>query len=132
MAATTTTIAERHDLQRGDLCEIRVLPRMEWDEESVAYGEYRFTGPNEELQFDRGDVSPPLVLSHLRIRSVQKVTPEHVAKQFHVGQRVAVNKYGGTYRAEVTKVGRTRVTLSFRTHGGKDKTTTVPAWQVVV
>lgn len=125
------TIAERHNLEPGDLCEIRVLPNVAREAEYAAYGVYRYTAAStSELCFDRGPFTSLLSLPPERIRSVQKVTGEHIAKQFHVGQRVRIRKYGGTYRGHITKVGRTRVTVAFTTFGGKDKEQTLPAWHL--
>jgi len=65
------------------------------------------------------------------VRSVYAVTPETVAAQYHVGQWVVVRKYGNDYGATVTKVGRTRLTVTFRTRGGARKEMTLSALAVV-
>ena len=49
---------------------------------------------------------------------------------YEVGDRVTIKKYGDTYPAVVTKVGRTTVTVEFTTKGRKVKTYTVPGYDV--
>lgn len=123
----TTTIAERHKLERGDICAIEILvPAM--GETVTRFGRYHYTSEGK-LHFHRPG-NAPLIYAEDRIRSIRKVTPEYVASQYSVDQTVIVRKYGGDYDGQVTKVGRTRLTVTFLTRAGVRKTQTFSAIDV--
>ncbi len=122
------TIIERHDIQKGDLCEIQVLtlgPNSRLTH--TRFGKLGYE-EGDKILFHDGTSYFPIKAEN--IRSIQKVDEAYVARQYRESQSVTVHKYGSTYRGVVSKVGRTRLTVFFYTLGGKAKSVTVPAWEV--
>jgi hypothetical protein len=122
----------KHDIKKGAICEIAVLA---FGQNSKLFGgrlthtRYGKFGREEGEYIGFYDAGGYFRIKQDNIRSLRTVTPEEAAKQRYVGQKVLIHKYGSFYGGKVVKVGRTRVTVSFVTNGGKEKTATASAWE---